>query len=482
MSQDDSRPDAAAPTPRKRVNGAPISFEADALNLPVLGQLPRELEGTLFRNGPNPQFPSAEQHLFGGDGMLHAFRFENGRVSYRNRWVRTAHFKAEREAGRRLYDGFGRPKSGEGQAALARVPDEGVANTNVLAHAGRLLALEEAHLPIEIDPETLETRGVFDFGGAIDGTFTAHPKTDPVTGQMLFFGYGTPAPLSAGMSFGSVEADGRVTRFERFEAPYASMVHDFAVTEGHVLFPVLPLTGSMARATSGRPPFAWEPDLGVRVGVMPRGGSTRDIRWFEGDAGYVFHVMNAWEEKDAQGGLRIVADVMRYDQPPLFPFPDGRPTDPLRSVARLCRWTFDLGSASDRFTQKPLEDLAGEFPRIDERRAGLPNRHGWYACQREAVHGAGNEGLAHVDVASGRHTLHYLTPGDRVSEPVFVPRASGASEGDGWLLATAFRAAENRSDLLVFDALGLADGPVATVQLSHRVPSGFHGNWLPAAR
>ncbi len=469
----------AASAPPRRVNGSPISFEADAAFLPVVGELPAGLNGTLYRNGPNPQFPNAEAHLFGGDGMLHAFELSNGRASYRNRWVRTAHWQAERAAGRRLFDGFGRPMPDE---AGAQVPDEGVANTHVLWHAGRLLALEEAHLPIEIAPDTLATLGVCDFDGGLSGPFTAHPKTDPATGELLFFGYGATGPLSSGMSYGSIDAAGRVTRLDRFEAPYASMVHDFAVTERHVLFPVLPLTGSMPRAERGLPPFAWEPALGARVGVLARDADIGTIRWFEGEPGYVFHVMNAWEERDAQGGLRIVADVMRYDEPPLFPFPDGRPTDPRRSVARLCRWTFDLAGSSNRFSQQPLDDLAGEFPRIDDRRAGLAYRHGWYACQREAIHGAGNEGLAHFDALTGRRTLHYLPPGDRVSEPVFVPRAPDAPEGEGWLLATVFRAAECRSDLAVFDALALADGPVATVQLSHRVPSGFHGSWLPANR
>ncbi|HEY2256335.1 MAG TPA: carotenoid oxygenase family protein [Variovorax sp.] len=462
---------AASPGPSWRLNGEAITFEADADFLPVLGELPIGLCGTLLRNGPNPQFPNPDRHLFSGDGMLHAFHFAEGRVSHRNRWIRTARWKAERAAALGLVDESGRPS----------VSDEGVANTNVVWHAGRLLALEEFHLPIEMAPGTLETLGPFDFGGGLQGPFTAHPKADPVSGELLFFGFGTPDKLSSGMSYGSIDPAGRVTRFDRFEAPYASMVHDFAITERHVLFPVLPLTGSMSRAMRGLPPFAWEPQLGARVGIMPRHGSPdQDMRWFEGEAGYVFHIMNAWEERDERGGLRILADVMRFDEPPLFPYPDGRPTDPLRSMARLCRWRFDMDGRSNRFEQQPLSDVVGEFPRIDERRTGLPYRHGWYACQREAVFGAGHQGLAHFDAKSGKETLHYLPPGDRVSEPVFVPRAADAPEGEGWLLATAFRAAENRSDLVIFDALALADGPVATVQLSHRVPAGFHGNWVPA--
>ncbi|MEJ8848906.1 carotenoid oxygenase family protein [Variovorax rhizosphaerae] len=459
-------PTTAAPS----LYGSALAIECDAAFLPVQGELPEGLDGTLYRNGPNPQFPDANAHLFGGDGMLHAFTLDGGKASYRNRWVRTAHWQAERAAGHRLFDAYGRNLDGSSNESVA---DEGAANTNVVWYAGRLLALEEAHLPVEIDPVTLLSRGQTNFGGALVGPFTAHPKMDPATGELLFFGYNATGPLSAGMSHGSIDTAGRVSRFERFDAPYASMVHDFAVTGRHLLFPILPLTGSMTRMQQGRPPYAWEPELGARVGVLKRGAPVEQMRWFEGDSGYVFHVMNAWEE-----GERIVADVMRYDEPPLFPHPDGRPTDPSRSVARLCRWTFDLAGESDRFTQTPMDDLATEFPRFDERYSGLQYRHGWAACQREAVRGAGYEGLVHYDLASGKRNLYWLPAGDRISEPVFVPRADDAAEGDGWLLAVAWRAGQNRSELAVFNAGAIADGPVATVQLPHRVPAGFHGNWV----
>ena len=457
---------------------APIPIECDAPFLEVIGELPRELNGTLYRNGPNPLFPPPDAHWFLGDGMLHAFTLADGRASYRNRWVRTACWQAQHAAGRALVDDFGRPA--EADANGAPVADEGVANTHIVWHGGRLLALEEAHLPFEVEPSTLARRGPVDFGGAISGPFTAHPKVDPATGEMLFFGYGASGPLSAGMTHGSVDARGRVTRFEHFEAPYASMAHDFAVTSGHLLFPVLPLTASMARAERGLPPFAWEPEFGARIGVMPRGGSAADLRWFEGDACFVFHVMNAWEEKDAQGGIRIFADVMRFDEPPLFPWPDGRPTDPERSRARLWRWTFDLAGNSNRFSQQPIGNLVGEFPRIDDRRAGLANRHGWYACERAEGTARGYSALAHVDHQSGAHAVYQLPLGDKFSEPVFVPRCANAPEGDGWLLAVVWRAAENRSDLAVFEATDIERGPIALVQLAHRVPAGFHGNWVSA--
>ncbi|MGA2058095.1 MAG: carotenoid oxygenase family protein [Bradyrhizobium sp.] len=456
-----------------RNNRGPIPFESDAAYLKVTGELPRELNGTLYRNGPNPQFDAPNAHWFVGDGMLHAFHLENGAASYRNRWVRTSKWQAEHEAGRALFGGFGQ-KLPDAPASSA---DGCVANTNIIFHGGKLLALVESHLPTEIEPGTLATRGTCNFDGALSGPFTAHPKTDPVTGELFFFGYNASGPFTPTLSFGSIDAGGHATRFDRFEAPYASMVHDFIVTERHLLFPILPITGSMMRAMRGRPPYAWEPNKGAYVGVMKRNGSAKDIVWFRGESCYVFHVMNAWEEGD-----RIIADVMQFEEAPLFPHPDGSPTNPDKSRARLARWTFDLAGNTDRFQQTYLDDLTGEFPRIDDRRAGLANHHGWYACANPELRMfEGFSGVAHVN-GKGERLGKYLLPlGDSISEPVFVERSKDAAEGDGWLLAAVWRANENTSDLAVFNATDVDAGPVALVHLGHRVPDGFHGNWVGAA-
>jgi len=210
---------------------------------------------------------------------------------------------------------------------------------------------------------------------------------------------------------------------------------------------------------------------------MKRNGSAGDIVWFRAESCYVFHVMNAWEE-----GNRIVADVMQFEEAPLFPHPDGSPTDPEKSRARLCRWSFDLSGNTDRFTQTYLDDLTGEFPRIDERRAGLRSSHGWYACANPGLPMFGAlSGIVHVDGKGSRLGRYLLPAGDTISEPVFVERARDAAEGCGWLLAAVWRARENRSDLAVFNAGHVEAGPVALVQLGHRVPDGFHGNWVGAA-
>ncbi|HEY0184673.1 MAG TPA: carotenoid oxygenase family protein [Rhodopila sp.] len=457
-----------------RSNFGPIHSEYDLAELPVAGELPRELNGTLFRNGPNPRFPPInprQHHWFGGDGMIHAFMLRAGRACYRNRWVRTDKWLAENAAGQALLSPFAGP-SPEG----VQIPPTGVANTNIIWHAGRLLALEEAHLPFEIAPGTLATRGVQNFDGALGGPFTAHPKIDPVTGELVFFGYSASGPLTSGMSYGTLGADGRVTRFERFEAPYSSMVHDFAVTERHVLFPVLPLSGSLARARAGQMPYAWEPELGAHIGLMTRDRGVASLRWFRAENGYVFHVLNAWDE-----GHRVIADVMQYAEAPLFPRADGRPADPAATRARLTRWTLDPEAGTDAFSRVELDDVSGEFPRLDERRAGMRNRFGLFVGENREdpkLDASGFDAVVWLDLVTGCRAVYTLPRGDAVSEAVFVPRGPLAAEGDGWLLAVAWRGEQRRSDLIVLDTQGVDKGPVATVQLAHRVPFGFHGNWV----
>jgi carotenoid cleavage dioxygenase len=397
--------------------------------------------------------------------MVHAFTLRDGRTRYRNRWVRTDKFLAERAAGQPLVSVFGAPRPG------SPVADTGVANTNIIWHANRLLALEEAHPPFELDPATLATRGVQHFGGAINGPFTAHPKIDPATGDLVFFGYAADGPLTPAMTYGTIAADGRVTRLERFEAPYSSMVHDFAVTERHVLFPILPLFGDPARAAAGRMPYAWQPDLGSHIGVIRRDRGAASLRWFRAENCYVFHVLNAWDD-----GGRIIADVMQYDEPPLFPRADSQPVDPAATRARLVRWTLDPDAGTDAFKYAELDAMPGEFPRIDDRRAGLRNRFGAFAGKSHD-HGW-LDTLVWLDLLSGHRTAFTLPDGDAVSEPVFVPRGPSAAEGDGWLLAVAWRGGERRSDLIVLDTNGIGKGSIATVRLPHRVPFGFHGNWV----
>jgi len=450
-------------------NFAPVRSEDD-FDLTVVGEVPDALAGTLYRTGPNPQFDPRDgnHHWFAGDGMVHAFQVDGGKVRYRNRYVRTPKWLAENAAGKALFGTFGNPMTTDPDFIGK---DSGVANTNIVFHAGKLLALEEAHSPFEMDAATLDSKGYLDFGGK----FTAHPKFDPVTGEMVFFSYSTGVmPFSNTVSYGVADASGKLTRRQDFEAPYCSMIHDFMVTRGHVLFPVLPLTGSMQRAMQGLPPFAWEPEKPAMVGVMARDADVSTMRWFTAPACYVFHPMNAWEERG-----KIHADVMRYDTAPLFPLADGSPGR--KSAAYLTRWVFDLNSDSDVIHEEQSDDLAGEFPRFDERFAMGAYRHGWIGGQSRRPGDIRTDSLAHLDLKTGARTTWVLPEGDYVSEPVFTPRSATADEGDGWITAVAYRGENDRSELLVFEAQDIAAGPIATALMPRRVPFGFHGNWVNAA-
>lgn len=447
-------------------NFAPIRSEDD-FDLVVKGEIPAGLRGALFRIGPNPQFDPRDpnHHWFAGDGMVHGFYVADGKVGYRNRYVRTPKWELEHEHGRSLFGTFGNPMTTD---PIAMGNEGGVANTNIVWHAGKLLALEEGHHPFAMDPHTLASKG---YDREFKGKVTAHPKIDPVTGEMIWFAYNVgEMPFSKGVSYGITAADGRLVSRQDFEAPFSCMVHDFMVTQNHVLFPILPLTGSLERAMTGKPPFAWEPEKGSWVGVMRRDADVSTVRWFNTEACYVFHPLNAWEE-----GGKIYCDVMRYDVAPLFPKADGSPGE--KAAARLVRWTFDLNGASDAIQETKLDDLDGEFPRVDPRVETLKHRHGWYAADPTNSGTIRQCALAHLDLSTGKRQVYELDGGDLTSEPVFVPRSADAAEGDGWLTATIYRAAEDRTDLAIFEAQDIAKGPIAIAEVPRRVPFGFHGNW-----
>ena len=453
---------------------APIQMECDAPDLIVEGELPLDLNGTLYRNGPNPQFaPRGQYHWFGGDGMVHAFQIDQSRVAYSNRWVRTVKWNLENQAGESLFAAF---NPMENDPRVANVETNGIANTNVIWHGNKLLALVESNAPFELDPVTLESIGSWTFNNKLKGAMSAHPKIDPETGEMLFFAYNADGIISPRMAFHVADRDGNLIRSEWFDAPYAAMVHDFITTRDYIIFPIMPLTGSMERAMQGGPVYAWEAKKNSYIGIMPRNGTVEDIRWFEGDPAYVFHPMNAHND-----GEKIICEVCQYEEAPLFPHADGSKPDPEKSSAKLTRWLFDLSVNTNTYKVEQLDDKRTEFPRLDERYAGLSYRHGYFAC----VVGSGAEGnryngIGHIDLSSGE--IKTFNEGDEfaISEPVFVPRQANSPEGEGYLLATVYNSQTDKSHLIILDAENIDAGPLARAMLDHRVPFGFHGNWRSA--
>ena len=440
-----------------RGNFAPVTEEVTAVDLPVEGGIPKEIRGRYLRNGPNPK--SGESgHWFFGDGMVHGVELGEGKARwYRNRWVRT----------RTLTEGtpFISP---EGEVDLTT----GVANTHVIGHAGRILALVESSLPTELTRE-LDTVGCYDFGGKLKTAMTAHPKICPRTGEMHFFGYAFVPPF---LTYHRVSAAGELVQSEVIEVPGPTMIHDFAITENHVVFMDLPVCFDLERITPDvdTMPYRWRDDYGARVGIKPRGragsaGSPSPVRWYEIEPCYVFHPLNAYE---ADGG-RLVVEVARYES--LWRDDPGR-----FEPAKLHRWTVD--TTAGRVHEEPLDDRAIEFPRIDERRVGLRHRYG-YAVTNNL--GAGIEmtnvesaSLLKYDLVSGRTEVHDFGDHRIPSEGVFVPASEGAGEEEGWVLAYVYDRARDGSDLVILDATDFGGRPVATVRLPQRVPYGFHGSFI----
>jgi carotenoid cleavage dioxygenase len=449
----------------------PLRIECDCADLVVEGELPRDLDGTLYRIGPNPQFaPIPPYNPLQGDGMIHAFDIRDGRVAYRNRWVRTRQWTLERAAGRALF-ATADPRGHD--PAVAGVDSQGAANTHVVPHAGRLLALEEGHPPIAIDAATLETIGPFDFAGRLPGAMTAHPKVDPATGELLFFTNFPARRFDGALEFHVADARGELVCSTTVPGPYPALVHDFAITEGHVVFVVCPLTLSLARIRGGGPPIAWEPARGAFLGVLPRDGEGSAVRWRPAPACMAWHMLNAFE---ADGRLHV--DLCQQ-QAAAFPAADGgrTPEDELRQY--LTRWTLDLESEAPVVVQR-LSEVVCEYPRMDERRTGRPYRYGFVAAEG----GPGTGDLSHraigcYDHVAGEMRLWRAPARCAVSEPVFAPRPGTGAEGEGWLLATIFDESRNASHLAVLDAQRLEQGPVARAFLDHRVPAGFHGSFRP---
>jgi len=247
----------------------PVDDELSIAALRVTGALPEGLRGAFLRNGPNPQFPPiGRYHLFDGDGMIHGVTFDGeGGASYANRWVRSAGFEAERAAGRALFGGlseFAMPPDD----IFARVgPIKNTANTHIVSHAGHLLALMEGLGPIEV-ADDLTTIGPFDFDGRLAGSMTAHPKTDPVTGEMVFFGYSPVAPY---LRVHSSDRSGELTWSTVVELPGPVMMHDFVVTESRVVIFDLPAVFDLHALLRGETAIFWDPARGARVGVLDRG-------------------------------------------------------------------------------------------------------------------------------------------------------------------------------------------------------------------
>ncbi|CAM3612118.1 carotenoid oxygenase family protein [Kibdelosporangium persicum] len=420
---------------------APVADEIEAVSLPVTGELPRELTGRYFRNGPNPLPGQDPGHWFAGDGMIHGVRIRDGRAEwYRNRWVKT-----------RLLDGA--PYITEQGFDLTAVH----ANTNVIRHAGKIFALVESGFPYEMTPD-LDTVGPCDFDGRLTSAMTAHPKEDPVTGELHFFGYSVVAPF---LTYHRLTAAGDLAESRVIDVPGPTMMHDFAITENHVIWLDLPAVFDLSLLDSGMP-VRWDDDYGARIGVMPRGG---EVQWFDVDPCYVFHVGNAYEDHG-----RIVLDAVRYS-PGKFADIWGEvsgETNPVVAAvgSGLYRWILDLDTG--KVVEELRDDRDIEFPSFNEEHLGRPSRY---------LYTVTDNAIVKYDTGNGHNEVNEL--GRNPGEAEFVRRQDAKDEDDGWLMSVVTEHDGSGSELLVLDARTLEF--TASVRLPRRVPAGFHGNWLPDA-
>ncbi|MEV5958845.1 carotenoid oxygenase family protein [Streptomyces sp. NPDC051987] len=466
---------------------APQRFEGDLYDLEIEGEVPADLNGSFFRVAPDPQYPPrmGDDIFINGDGSVSAFRIEDGHIDFKTRYVQTPRYLREREARESLFGLYRNPYTNDPSVAgLSNT----TGNTNVVMHNGLLWALKEDSLPIAMDPLTLETIGQSDFAGQVRSqTFTAHPKFDPGTGDMYCFGYEAGGLASSDIAYYVIDPSGKVKHEAWFTMPYPGMVHDMAITENYVLFPVAPFTSDLERMKAGGLHWQWEPGLDVVYGVIPRDGGAEDVRWFRGPNAFVGHTLNAFEDRG-----KIYYDVPLTNDNVFGFFPDAKGRSPLPSELKssVMRVEIDPRRADLRAQGEVLVDAPAEFPAVDDRYLATAYRHVFLMGFGGAMDLASVpaqpynmmfNAFLHVDAHNGAVRTTWA-PGAAatVQEPVFVPRGPGAPEGDGYLLALVNRLDEVRSDLVILDAEHIDAGPIATARLPFRMKNALHGSWAAA--
>ncbi|MBV2155391.1 carotenoid oxygenase family protein [Kitasatospora sp. SUK 42] len=443
---------------------APVGEEVTAFDLPVTGTIPAELNGRYLRNGPNGMRADdpRPRHLFAGYAMVHGVRLREGRARwYRNRMVRSA----------AVAEALGeRPRPGASVRILDVAP-----NTHVIGHADRTFALVEGGFrPYELSYE-IETVGATDFCGTLPDGFAAHPKLDPLSGELHAITWQRDSEVLRHLV---LSPRGRVIRAVDVPLPHRPVVHDMALTRNHAVILDLSASvgtrGNRARRTY---PAVWDESRTARIGLLPRDGT--GVRWFDVDPCFVFHTLNAYEDGD-----RVVIDVVRYPRM----FAGGAVHD--QSSPTLDRWLVD--TASGKVTETRLDDRPQEFPAVSPAVVGGAHRYGYstvatgllrHLAAADALDTltpeAAGDALIKHDLGRQTSTVRHFGAGRHTGEVSFVPREGARAEDDGYLLAYVHDPERGASDLVVLSAEDFTGAPVATVHLPVRVPAGFHGSWIP---
>lgn len=450
--------------------------ENDLFDCEVDGQLPADLDGTFFRVGPDPQYPKPPRFGndigFDGEGHVSMFRIKDGHVDYRTRYARTQRWKAQHAARQSLFGMYRNPFTDDPRVkGLSR----GTANTQLFYHHGKLLVFKEDSPPVAMNALTLETTDdYYTFGGALKSkTHTAHPKIDPVTGEYVSFGYEATGLASTDIYVFSTDRHGTINWEAWIKAPYPGMLHDFAVTQKHVAFFATPLVADIEQMKAGGVHFAWDSTLPSYMGVMRRGGDGKDVRWFTGEKLFCTHLMGAWTDRET---VYIDMDGGEGNQFPFFPSLH-EPFDPKKAQGRIRRFRINLASRRNKTyeVKTAYPEITGVLSRQDDRYHTVPYRYGF-------LNGVGGQTRGWVMFDHHKQLARIYTPEPDVSlaEMTFVPRKTGAPEGDGYLIGVAnHRKEAGRSDLILVDTQQLEAGPIARIRMPYRVVGQVHGFWVP---
>jgi len=458
---------------------APVSREITVRDLQVIGDLPRDLRGIYLRNGPNPKHsPKGVHHWFDGDGMLHGVEIADGRISYRNRWVRTEGLEAEEARGETIWPGLiDRPDRSLEQAWGADRYLKDCSNTDVVFHNGKAVTtFYQCGDPYALDPHTLETLGRIDLKARGGRYMSAHNMVDEHTGEMMFFDYATVEPF---MTYGVLDPNGGLSHFTAIELPGARLPHSLAITRNFTILMDLPLFWDPELLRIDARKVTFYPELPSRFGVIGRHGEGSTIRWFEAEPCYIYHVVNAWEEGD-----EVVMDGCRLQYPEPGPERRRQFSGPYASLlawmrldATYHRWRFNLKTGQCR--EEAIDDLISEFPMINGRYLGRKSRYSYHVsfAPEETVL---FDGLVRYDSQGGPLQRYRHPAGHYGSEAPFAPRIGSTSEDDGYVLSFVSVPHEDRAELQVFDGHDISRGPLCRALIPQHIPSGFHACWVPS--
>ncbi len=449
---------------------APVMEECTAGRLEVIGQIPRDLNGLFVQNGANPRFqPGAGHSWFDGDGMVQGVTLEDGEATFRSRWVATPGLAEDIAAGHATYVG-----------SLAKGPGKrhkNVANTDLVYHAGRLLALWwEGGEPFELSLPDLRTIGAFTYGGGLPGGMTSHAKLDPATGELFFIAWSPKPPF---LHLGVAGPDGRIRGHVPVPLPGPRVQHDMALSACFVCVFDFPLMMDFKREGQDTLGFVLDDDMPARFGLVDRAELGGPVRWFEVAPCFMWHVSSAWDEGDEfvlvgariGGATRIDRHGAVRDDLPLV---DGEHR--FDSHPHMWRLNVKTGAVSER----PLDDAFGEFPRVNDAFVCAGARYSYMAAIKLDAPTLKADGLIRYDLKTGGRDRLSFPSGHVGYEASFAPRDGAADEDDGYVVGFVTNEADMTSELWITPSRALADGPVARVRLPQKVPPKFHGRWLAA--